>query len=144
MANIDANEHSLLRNFIAEGHAPEVTSEFRVHLANNVKEDSVIVLHDGAIGDELRDDGAVTIDLVLEERVEVLVVRVVWHDHQEDEVRVLDRFHTIAINRGVDGRNHFPVIVVLDARCKSFQKILIMDSGTIRHWADICVLDCDS
>ena len=58
--------------------------------ADDIEEDAVIVLDNGAIGDELRDHGTVTVDLVLEERVEVLVVRVVRHDHQEDEVRVLD------------------------------------------------------
>ena len=138
MADIDANEHSLLRNFITKGHAPEITSEFCVHLTNDIEEDTVIVLHDGAIGDELRDDGTVAVDLVLEERVKVLVVRMVWHDHQEDEVRVLDL--TV---RGIDGWKHFPVIVVLNTRSKSFQKIFFMHSGTIGHWADIRVLDAN-
>lgn len=80
-----------MRNFIAKGHAPEVTSEFRVHLADDIEEDTVIVFLNGAIGDELRDDGTVAVDLVLEVRVKVLVVRVVGHDYQEDEVGVLDQ-----------------------------------------------------
>jgi len=60
-------------------------------LADNVEEDSVIILSDRAVGYKLRDDGTVTVDLVLKERVEVLVVCVVRHDDQEDEVGVLDR-----------------------------------------------------
>ena len=86
MADINADKHSLLRNLITKGHAPEVTAEFGIHLADDIEEDSVIILGNSAVGHELRDDGAVTVDLVLQERIEVLMVRVVRHDNQEDEV----------------------------------------------------------
>ena len=45
---------------------------------------------DGAVGNELGDDWTVTVDLVLQEGVEVLVICVVWHDHQEQELRMFD------------------------------------------------------
>jgi len=91
VADVNAHKHGLLGDLRAEGHTPEVTTEFGIHLADDVEEDSVIILGNRAVGDELRDDWTVTVDLVLEEGVEVLVVRVVRHDNQEDEVRVLDR-----------------------------------------------------
>ena len=90
MADINADEHGLLRDLVAEGHTPEIATEFGIHLADDVEEDSVVILGNCAVRNELRDDGAVAVDLVLEERIEVLVVRVVRHDHEEDEVRVLD------------------------------------------------------
>ena len=41
------------------------------------------------------------------------------------------------------GYVHFLVVVVLDARGKSFQKILFVHGSLVRHWADIGVLDAD-
>jgi hypothetical protein len=55
-------------------------------LPDDVQEDTVVVLDDGAVGHELGDDGTVAVDLVFEEGVEILVVGVVWHDHEEYEV----------------------------------------------------------
>ena len=65
VAHIDADEHSLLRNLVAEGHAPEVAAKLGIHLPDDVEEDSVIVFGDSAVGDELRDHGCITVDLVL-------------------------------------------------------------------------------
>ena len=110
MTNVDSDEHGLLANFLTERHSPEVTAKLGIHLANDVQEDPVIVLLDGAVGHELGNDGTVTVDLVLQEAVEVLVVGVVGHDHQEDEVGVFD-----GAIRGVDRRKHLFIVVVLDA-----------------------------
>lgn len=59
-------------------------------MTDDVQEDTVIVFSDGAIGDELGNDWGVAVDLVLKERVEVLVIGMVRHDNQEDELGVLD------------------------------------------------------
>ena len=85
MAHINSNQHSLIGDFLAERHSPKISSEFGIHLSDDIQEDTVIILLDGAVGDKLGDDRTVTIDLVLQERVEVLVVGVVWHDNEEDE-----------------------------------------------------------
>ena len=90
VADINTDEHGLLADFLAEGHAPEVTAKLGVHLTDDVEEDTVVVLRDGAVGHELRDHRAVTVDLILQETVEVLVVRVVRHDDEEDEIGVFD------------------------------------------------------
>ena len=110
VTNVNTDEHSLLGDLAAEGHAPEVTTKFSVHLTNDVEEDTVVVFCDGAVGNELRDDGTVTVDLVLEEGVEVLMVGVVGHDDKEDEIGV---FHCSV--GGLDSRHHLLVVVVLDA-----------------------------
>ena len=138
MANVDADEHGLLGNLVAEGHAPEVTTKLGVHLADDVQEYAVVVLGNGPVGHKLRDDRAVAVDLVLEEGVEVLVVGVVRHDDQEDKVGVLD-----GSARVLDRRQHLLVVVVLDARGKSFQKILLVDGGLVGDGADVGVLDSD-
>ena len=138
MANVDAHQHGLLGNLIAEGHAPEVAAKLGVHLADDVQEDSVVVLGNSPVGHELRDDRAVAVNLVLEERVEVLVVGVVGHDDQENEVGVLD-----GSARVLDRRQHLLVVVVLDARGKSFQKILLVDGGLVGDGADVGVLNSD-
>lgn len=80
VADINADQHGLVRDLLAELHAPEITAELGVHLTDDVEEDTVIVALDGAVGDELRDDRAVAVDFVFQERIEVLVVRVVGHD----------------------------------------------------------------
>ena len=67
MANVDANKHGLLGNLVAEGHTPEVTAKLRVHLTDDVQEYAVVVLGNGPVGHELRDDWAIAVDLVLEE-----------------------------------------------------------------------------
>ena len=90
MAHIDTDQHGLGRNLISEGHAPEVTAELGVHLTDDVQEDTVIILGNSAVSHELRDDGTVTVDLVLEEGVEVLMVGVVGHNDKEDEIGVFN------------------------------------------------------
>ena len=138
MANVDAHEHGLLGNLVAERHAPQVTTELGVHLADDVQEYAVVVLGNGPVCHELRYDRAIAVDLVLEEGVEVLVVGVVRHDDQENEVGVLD-----GSARVLDRWQHLLVVVVLDARGKSFQKILFVDGGLVGDGADVGVLDSD-
>ena len=62
----------------------------------------------------------------------------VRHDDQEDKVGVLD-----GSTRVLDRRQHLLVVVVLDARGKSFQKILLVDGGLVGDGADVGVLDSD-
>ena len=138
MADVDTHEHSLLTDLVAEGHAPEVTTELGVHLTNDIEEDTVIIFGDSPVGDELGDDGTVTVNLVLQEGVEVLVVAVIRHNNQENEVRVLD-----SAIRGLNSGQHFLVVVVLDTRGESFQKILLMDGCAVRDGADIGVFYSD-
>ena len=110
MADINTDKHGLLRDLGSERHSPEIAAKFGVHLSDDVQEDTIIVLGNCAISDELGNDGTVTVDLVLEEGVEVLMIRVIGHDDKEDEVRVLNG--TI---RGLDGWQHLLVVVILDA-----------------------------
>jgi len=97
---------------LAETHAPEIASNFGVHLTNNIHENSIVVLGDRAVGYKLGDDRCLTIDLVLEERVEVLVVRVVRHNDQEDKLR---------LGSSLDVRLNTAIVIELNALCESFQ-----------------------
>lgn len=90
MTDINTDEHGLVRDLGSERHTPEITAKFGVHLSDDIQEDTIIVLGNSAVGDKLGNDGTVTVDLVLQERIEVLMVRVVGHDDKEDEVRVLN------------------------------------------------------
>ena len=65
MAHIDSNEHGLIGDFLAKWHSPEISSEFGVHLSDDIQKDTVIILLDGAVGNKLGDDWTVTVDLVL-------------------------------------------------------------------------------
>ena len=53
MTDINTYKHSLLRDLITERHTPEVTTEFGIHLADDVEEDSVVVLGNSAVSYEL-------------------------------------------------------------------------------------------
>ena len=86
MAHINSNQHGLIGDFLAKRHSPKISSEFGVHLSDDIQEDTVIILLDCAVGDKLGDYRTVTVDLVLQEGVEVLVVSVVWHDNEEYEI----------------------------------------------------------
>ena len=86
MAHINSYQHGLVRDFLAKRHSPKISTEFSIHLSDDIQEDTVIILLDGAVGDKLRDYWTVTVDLVLQEGIEVLVVSVVWHDNEEYEI----------------------------------------------------------
>ena len=138
MADIDTHKHGLLGDLVAEGHAPKVTAEFGIHLANDVEEDTVVVLRNCPDGHKLRDHRRITIDLVLQEGVEVLVVRVVGHDDQEDEIGVFN----CAI-RSLDGGQDLLVIIILDRGREGLKEILLVLSSLIQDRADVGVLDPD-
>lgn len=86
VAHINSNQHGLIGDFLAKRHSPKISSEFGVHLSDDIQEDTVIILLDCAVGNKLGDNRTVTVDLVLEEGVEVLVVSVIWHDNEEYEI----------------------------------------------------------
>ncbi len=73
MANIDTHEHGLRGDFFAEVHSPEVTTKLGIDLSHNVEVDTVVITVDGLACHELRDDGVVGVDLVLDSSVEVLL-----------------------------------------------------------------------
>jgi len=138
VAYVDTDEHGLLRDLAAEGHAPKVTTKLGVHLADNVQENAVIVLSDSPVGHELGDDRCVAIDFVLEEGVEVLVVSVVRHNHEEDEIGVFD-----GAVRGLDRRQNLLIVVVLDRRGEGFEQVLLVLRRLVQNGADVGVLDAD-
>lgn len=134
VAHIDAHEHGGLRDLRAKAHTPEVTTDLGVHLTNNIHEDAVIVLRDRAIRHELRDDGGLAVDLVLQERVEVLMVRVIWHDDKEDEAGLCASGNV---------RLDATVVVELDRLREGFQELILVLCSPVLDQADIRVLDED-
>jgi hypothetical protein len=135
MTDINADKHGGVRNFWAELHTPQISAKLGVHLTNNVKENTVIVLLNGAVSDELRNDWRITINFVFQKRVEVLVVRLVRHNHKEDELRVLDL--SIA---ALDNRQDFLVVVVLDRLSKTLKEYLLVVSCLVRNRANVSEL----
>jgi len=107
---INTDEHGLLRDLFTEGHAPKISSKLGIHLTNDVEENAIIVLGNSAVCHKLRNHWTVTVNLVLQERVEVLMVGMVWHDDKENKVGVLD-----SAVRGLNGRQDLLVVVVLNA-----------------------------
>jgi len=126
VANVDTHKHGLVGDFWSELHAPEITTEFGVHLTDDVQEDAIIVLLNGAIGNKLRDNWRVAVDLILQERVEVLVIRLVGHDNQEDELR-MSNFTVAAHNDGED----LLIVVVLDRLCETFKQDFLVVGGLV-------------
>jgi len=123
-----------LGNLLPEAHAPKVTTNLGVHLTDYVHKDAVIVLGDGAVGHELGNDGCLAVDLVFQERIEVLVVRVVRHDHQEDEAGL-----GTCCYMGL----HSTVVVELNALSKGLEKLVLVRGGPILDQTDVCILDED-
>lgn len=132
MAHINAHKHGGVRDFRAELHTPEITAKLGVHLTNNIKENTVIVLSNCAVSHELRNNWRITINFVLQKRVEVLVVRLVGHNNKEDELRVLDL--SIAT---LDDRQNFLVVVVLDGLSETFKKDFFVVRCLVRNRAHI-------
>jgi len=82
----------------------------------------------------LRNDGRFTVDFILEERVEILMIGVVGHDDQEDEAGLGTRG---------DVWLHSRVIVELDTLGECLQKFVFVLSGPVLDKADVCVLNED-
>ena len=136
VANIDTHKHGLFGDLLAERHSPEIASKLGVHLSDDVQEDSIVVLEDCSVGDELGDNRTVAVDFIFQERIEVLMVGVVRHDHQEEELRVFDG--SIGI---VDHWQHLFVVVVLDGRGEGIQEELLVNQGLVSNWTDVCILN---
>jgi len=85
MAHIDTHKHGSLGDLRAEAHAPQVSTDLGIHLSDDVHEDTVVILGDGSVGNELGNDRGLTVDFILQERIKILMVGVVRHDNQEDE-----------------------------------------------------------
>ena len=105
-------------------------------MSDNVQEDSIVVLEDCSVGDELGDHRTITVDFIFQEGIEVLVVGVVWHDDQEEELRVFDG--SIGV---VDHRQHLFIVVVLDGRGEGIQEKLFVNEGLVCNWANVCILN---
>jgi len=132
VTDIDTDKHGAVRDFLTELHAPEITTEFSVHLTDDVKENAVVVLLNSTVSDKLGNDRRVAVNFVLQERVEVLMIRLIGHDDQEDELRVLD-LATTALN----DRQDLLVVVVLDRLGKALEEDLLVVGRLVRDRANI-------
>jgi hypothetical protein len=56
MTYIDTYKHSCLGDFRTETHTPEITANFGIHLTDDVHENSVVVLCNSSVCNELRND----------------------------------------------------------------------------------------
>jgi hypothetical protein len=84
VADINTDEHGLVRDLSAEVHSPEITSEFGVDLSHDVEIDAVIISVDGLGSDELRDNRVVGVNFILNGGVEGLLSHAIWNDDQEE------------------------------------------------------------
>ena len=138
MADVDTNQHGLIRDLRAKLHAPKVTAKFGVHLTDDVKEDSVVVFSNCAVSDELTDNGRVAVYLVFQEGIEVLMVGVVRHDNQEDKLSVLN----CTSGSSHHGQNLL-IVVVLDGLCKRLKEDFFVVGCLVRDGTDISKFDLD-
>lgn len=67
MTHINTHQHSSLGNFRAKAHTPQVSTNLGIHLTDDVHEDTVVILGDGPVGNELRDYRCLTVNLILQE-----------------------------------------------------------------------------
>jgi len=67
------------------------------------------------------------------------VVRVVGHDHEEDELRVLDL--TLG---GADYSRHFLVVVILDGLGEGLEEDFFVEGGLVGDRTDISEFDLDA
>lgn len=131
MAHIDTNKHGSLGDLRAKAHTPQISTDLGVHLTDDIHENTVIVLGDGSVGHKLRNDGGLTVDFILEERVEILMVRVVGHNDQEDET---------GFSTGGDVRLDARVVIELDTLGESLKEFIFVLSRPVLNEADIGVL----
>lgn len=64
------------------------------------------------------------------------MVGVVGHDHQEDELGVLN-----CTSRSADHGQNFFIVIVLNRLCKRFQEDLFVVGGLVRDGTDISEFD---
>lgn len=53
VTHINTHKHGAVGDFLTELHAPEITTEFGVHLTDDVKENAVIVLLNRTVSHKL-------------------------------------------------------------------------------------------
>lgn len=143
MADINAYKHSLGGDLLAKVHAPEITTDFGVHLTDDVEEDAVIVLHNGAVGNKLRDYRAVAVDLVLDYSVEFLVITLIWHNYHENKLErntALDRF---ILGNGLKVFSNNIIIISLNLTCESCKQLVFILQSLITDCDDLCELNVD-
>ena len=136
VADVDTDEHGLSRDLSAKVEAPEVTAELGVDLPEDVDVDPVVVLLDGLARDELGDDRAVGVDLVLQCRVEVLLLDRVWHDNEE-EVEVLGLSGLGKLSAVCVFATNILEVVVVDRLLEG------LDSGLVAELNDVSIVDVD-
>lgn len=86
VANIDTDKHGLFGDFWSVIEAPKITTKLSVDLSQDVDVDSVVVLLENLGGNELRNDRAISVDLVLKSGVKMLSLDGIRHDDQEEEL----------------------------------------------------------
>lgn len=112
MADINTNKHSFVGDFCSKGHTPQISTNFCVHLSNDVHEDTIIILCYSTVSNKLWNDWCLTVNFILEEWVKILMVWVIWHDDQEDE----SRFRTAC-----DMRLNSTVVIELNTLCECLE-----------------------
>jgi len=131
MAHIDTHKHGSLGNLRAEAHAPQISTDLGVHLTDDIHENTVIVFSDGSVGNELGNDRGLTVDFILKERIEILMVGVVGHNDQEDET---------GFGTGGDVRLDARVVIELDTLGEGLEELVFILGCPVLDEADVCVL----
>jgi len=80
MADVDADKHGLRGNLSSEVHSPEIAAKLGIDLSHNVEVDTIVIAVNGLAGNELRDNGAVGVNLIFNGRVEMLLAESVRND----------------------------------------------------------------
>ena len=84
VAYIDADQHGLVGDFMAEAHAPQVPTEFGIDLADDVQVDAVVISVNSLARNELRDNRVVRVNFIFNGGVEGLLSQGVRDDDQEE------------------------------------------------------------
>lgn len=138
VADVEAYQHGLWLDLVAELHSPEISAPLCVHLSDNIGENAVVLLFDCAVGDKLGETRAVSVDLIFNEGIEFGLVACIWHDHHKDEVGMLDISFALA-----DYWTYLLCIVVLDALREGLSHILFLILTLVAYWTNVCILNKD-
>jgi hypothetical protein len=84
MADINTDKHGLVGNFLAEVHAPQITTEFGIDLTDNVQVDAVIISVNCFARYELRDNRVVRVNFIFNGGIEGLLSEGVRDDDEEE------------------------------------------------------------
>ena len=136
VTHINTNKHGLVRDFRTKLHTPKVTTKLSVHLSYDVQEDTVVVLGNRSVSNELWNDRTVTINFILDKWVEILMVWVVGHYNQKDELGVLNL--TVRI---LNYRSNLFVIIILNWLSEGFKQNFFVVCCFIWHRTDISEFD---